>query len=58
MRGRLNWLQLGSAREWSCQDMIVWLAGKPWGSPIPFQGGGLKFVDFGLVSDASRVWVF
>jgi hypothetical protein len=38
--------------------MIVWLAGKPWGSPIPFQGGGLKFVDFGLVSDASRVWVF
>jgi hypothetical protein len=38
--------------------MIVWLAGKPWGSPNLYRGGGLKFVDVGLVSDASRVWVF
>jgi hypothetical protein len=62
MRGRLNWSQLGSAREWSCQDMIVYLAGKPWSSPNPalpvanltHQCGDRKVVDLCLVSDASR----
>jgi hypothetical protein len=63
MRGRLNWSQLGYAREWSCHDMIVWLAAKPWSSSNPslrvanhiHQCGGLKFVDLCLVSEDSRV---
>jgi hypothetical protein len=62
MRGRLNWSQLGSDREWSCQDVIVCLAGKPWSSPNPslpianlaHQCGDRKVVDLCLVSDASR----